>query len=118
MNLTPDELVYAKLITLFDASVVGPGPLVYHSTGGDPTPPYVTYRRTNTEYTRDIMGNVSMSLVSYDLEVSSMFFNQADADLSSLDNWTSGSWFFNLSDQGVSNDQFGLTYSLTAASAF
>lgn len=118
MNLTPDDIVYAKLATLFDSSVIGPGPLVYHSPGGDPVAPYVTYRRTNTEDERDLAGNLAMQTIEYDVEISSQFFSQLDVDLSSLDNWTSSGWYFNLTNQSVSEDQFSLTVSLSACKAF
>ena len=119
MNLTPDDLLYSKLATLFDPSVIGPGPVVYHGAAGtDPTAPYVTYRRTNTEDQRDIQGNLALQRVEYDVEISSQFFNQLDNELSALDNWTAGGWFFNLTNQTVSEDQFSITYSLEACKAF
>ena len=113
----PDNLVYSKLTTLFDSSVVGVGPMVYHSPGGDPTPPYVVYRRTGSETERDLAGNAALERVEYEVEISSMFYNQVAFDFSALDNWTSGSWYFNLTGQVIDTEEFSITYTMEAVAA-
>ena len=123
----PDDLLYTQLQMLFPTAQIGVGGVVYHAAPGqDPIAPYVTYQRVSSEWDRDLAGNPMRQVVNYNVQVASKFFNQIEIDFSTLDNWSatdadSRLWYFDLTDQVISDDppdQQTITFSFVAAASF